>query len=1539
MKLKEKTKKRIRGSITVLMVIIMLPMMTMSAVIVDSSRINMARSMVSSAGDLTMNTALANYDTILKDVYGLFAMSQNMTDDELAASLKEYFSTTLVSYGVTNEAEAGDYVDALIGDFKDIIANSKNGQVSNFLDMNVVDFTATKVDNSSLANSDILRSQIVEYMKYRAPLNFGLSFLDSVKAFKNVQSQTTVVQKQVEAQESSQDVTSACQTAINSIRDYDKLIESIKSGDKAVKGKANKSDNQTVDISEYHTQVDKYRSTWGDNYAHANKLNLVFLLKSPSTSSLYLKGLDIKTSKWFIKTDNSGLLYDGSGISVNPSLESTTDKAKQQVDNQITKLNNANNLEKKTANSYVNKNYLDHALMSGSTFTDETKAINTFIAYENFLTNSGDLKYNDVKTTLESIYTLGKYYDNYYGKISADISTAETAMNTANGKVTTANTNASSYYNAVSTNVGNINTANKNYTTSYEFLEGIKNSDNEDLQTVVASILAQNNVTLPTATVTVGGKSFTKFGNFAKNTYKESTGDSDNKYLKVFKEIINSSLKNEDDYKEVCSAASSYLTDKANGKTNKSFSNYVKSKAGNSALNTDLYKLLSHLYTNSGYVSKIESNITAYNGVKDGYASLVQDAQNKTNDYNTKVQQRNTVQANYRACIGGYNTFVKYYQNDLAYYEQYISTAKAIIGNEVTAINTQFTNIKTNIKSIIDQLGVIETNLTNARTAIVTYNNKVDSWKSANNTYESSNSSDSFSKQNSADIEASKSQYNLDSLDTLKTYVGSIKQEYQDFYNRITDTTHFKYGSKKIDTITTADHMKSAVPASVKDSLPAVVTAEAASGKLGDLYNSEATGSIEMDNWYFLKPVLPIQFLKYLNETFKSSESVTEAQKTQNAAVESDYNTTKESLKNDSGKEVTDDTDTNKYGYSYSGKTASGDLPSKDKETKSSSNSKFDIGEDEDGDVNVSSGFSEQSSALGTILSGIGDIANNTLENTYILSYIFNNFSYNTLIQDMVIDGENVDTKSAGASLVEAKGLMTAETLAKYKGTSTTLSNYKKNSNNNYLYGAEIEYILYGNSNATNNVKYTKASIYAIRFAFNSIYAFTNSEIRNTTMSVGLAVQAATMGIVPYQIVQVVMQLALAAAESAVDLDMMNTGLKVAVVKTSDTWQLSISNAVKTAGALATDMAVKATTATIDKISSGLQSLVDAGADEINGSLKDLSSNLTSATENKVDEIIDSAFSHIQAKIEEKLNELQYIDYEKEKTTVANEVNRVFNELKTSLASELETKFAGNEVAKKVLPYVTSRIEGVLTTVQNKVTTTISNIPSGKTATDVIVSEMTNIKMSLISTITSAINNASNAAAGVVDDITGTISSEINGYISSTAGEISEEAAKTIKEKATTATNDFIDKYLSDGQASDAIGSGVDGVNGKTGSSVASMIRFGYKDYLMLFTFISISVNDDAVLARTADVIQLNIQNAKTANGASYQHKLTGVKDGTPFKMSNAKTYVSINASVKLEMLFMNMDFFTNILTDDDTEVSGQLTPAATIEYNGLYGY
>ncbi len=1545
MKLKEKTKKKIRGSITILLIILMLPSMTLSAIVVDSSRINMARSMVSSSGDLAMNTALANYDTILKDVYGLFAMSQDKTDEQLANELRDYFATTLVSYGVVNEAESGDYVDALIGDFRDIIANSRNGSVSNFLDMNVVDFTATKVDNSSLANANILRSQIVEYMKYRAPLNFGLSFLDSINAFKNVQDQTTVVQSQVAAQESVQDVTDACQKIIASIRDYDKLMESIKTGDKAVKGKANSTDNVTVDIAEYHTQVDKYYSVWGDNYTHANMLNLVFLLKSPSVETLYLKNLDIYNSKWFIKTDNSGLLYDGSGINLSPTLASSTSEAKTQVENQMDKLNNTNNVEKKTATAYEAKDYLSQSYISvgANLFTNETAAINTFIDFEKFLTDDGSLKYSDVKTTLESIYMLGKYYDNYYGKITTDINTAKTAMDNANNAVSTASSNASTYHNRISSNVTSINNANSNYVASYDFLKEILNSDDEDLQVVIANLMAQTTFAMPTSTSYVGNKYFTNFAGYINN-FKENSSDLDNQYLKVFKEIINSTLKSNATYKDICTTSTTYLADKASGKTSKTFEDYVKATLGEESLENNLYVLLNHLYTNSGYVDSIKSNISSYDSVKNGYATLVDDANAKTQDYNNKVAQRNTVEANYKNCLSRYNSFVKAYQNDLVFYGKYISAAKSVIESEVSTINVQFTQIKTNVKALIDQLGVIETNLTNAGSAIKTYNEKLATWQSANNTYESQNGSDSFSKQNAADAQTSLNQYNIDSLNTLKAYVVSIKSELQDFYDRITDSTHFKYGSKKIDTITVADHMKSAVSSSVKDSLPTVVTVEAAHSKLSTLYKNEATGSIEME-WYFLNPMLPIQFLKYLNETYPESAPTTSPTVTvggESMAVgsgkgEFNFETAKNDLKNNSGGTIQDDTNQDTFGYSYQGKSVDKTkVPSGNSGKTGDANTEFNItseAEDAD-DIDVSSGFDAQTSALGSILGGIENIATNALENTYVMSYIFNNFSYNTLIQDTVIEKENdaVDGKTPLNAIVAADGLFVTsnETFNNVKDKTTTLSNYAKNKYHNYFYGAEIEYLLYGNGSAEKNVTYTKASIYAIRFAFNCIYAFTNSEIRNSTMSVGLAVQAATLGIVPYQIVQIVLQLALAAAESAVDLNMMNSGLKVAVVKTNDTWSLSISQAVKSAGQMAGDAAVNVATKAISSVSSGLQGLVDAGADELNGSLTDLSENLTDATEGKLEEIVDGAFNIIQSKIEDKLNELQYETYNNV-SEATNIINDRFNSLETEIVTELNTYFSGNAVADAVLPYITDEISGLISSVKKDILDEI-NVVGNIDVGAIICEKMIDIKIKLVTYSSEAIESVKKNFDSITANITSEISGKLNGYISQTEDELTEEAATKIKEEVTQATNDFINEFLDD-DVTDAIGGGTSGAGS---SSVASMIKFGYKDYLMLFVFISLSVtnDDNPTIARIADMIEVNIQHADTSKGAKYSHK-----KGTAFNIKDAKTYVSIHAETELDMLFMNMDFFTDILLDDDTDVSGQLTPAATIEYNGLFGY
>jgi hypothetical protein len=95
-----------KGSISIFLVIILVPMLTISGIIVDSSRIKLGRGVASSAVDLTLNTALTHYDSVLKEIYGLFAMSQTVED--LDKNLEAYFKKTIMGSNIP-EDEADEY--------------------------------------------------------------------------------------------------------------------------------------------------------------------------------------------------------------------------------------------------------------------------------------------------------------------------------------------------------------------------------------------------------------------------------------------------------------------------------------------------------------------------------------------------------------------------------------------------------------------------------------------------------------------------------------------------------------------------------------------------------------------------------------------------------------------------------------------------------------------------------------------------------------------------------------------------------------------------------------------------------------------------------------------------------------------------------------------------------------------------------------------------------------------------------------------------------------------------------------------------------------------------------------------------------------------------------------------------------------------------------------------------------------------------------------------------------------------------------------
>ena len=102
----------------------------------------------------------------------------------------------------------------------------------------------------------------------------------------------------------------------------------------------------------------------------------------------------------------------------------------------------------------------------------------------------------------------------------------------------------------------------------------------------------------------------------------------------------------------------------------------------------------------------------------------------------------------------------------------------------------------------------------------------------------------------------------------------------------------------------------------------------------------------------------------------------------------------------------------------------------------------------------------------------------------------------------------------------------------------------------------------------------------------------------------------------------------------------------------------------------------------------------------------------------------------------------------------------------------------------------------------------------------------------------------------------------------------------------------------------------------------------------MLFAFLGILTNDDAILTRTADVIQLNVQNADTTNTAQFTHKKGGA-----FKMSEAYTYLSMEAEVDLDYLLMDIGFFNRFLIDESGTLDSSINEGSKIKYKGISGY
>ena len=164
------------GAISVFLTLILIPTLLFAGVVVDGARIYGSKNMISGAGDLAMNGALAGYDGDLNDAYGLIAMSK--TPEELSSNLQDYFEATLSANGLTPR----DFNKALIN-----------------LELLEGSFQASGVEGTQIYQTEVMKQEILEYMKYRAPVTFvNRAILSKLDQFKGIDKEKKAVESQID---------------------------------------------------------------------------------------------------------------------------------------------------------------------------------------------------------------------------------------------------------------------------------------------------------------------------------------------------------------------------------------------------------------------------------------------------------------------------------------------------------------------------------------------------------------------------------------------------------------------------------------------------------------------------------------------------------------------------------------------------------------------------------------------------------------------------------------------------------------------------------------------------------------------------------------------------------------------------------------------------------------------------------------------------------------------------------------------------------------------------------------------------------------------------------------------------------------------------------------------------------------------------------------------------------------------------------------------------------------------------------------------
>ena len=814
------------------------------------------------------------------------------------------------------------------------------------------------------------------------------------------------------------------------------------------------------------------------------------------------------------------------------------------------------------------------------------------------------------------------------------------------------------------------------------------------------------------------------------------------------------------------------------------------------------------------------------------------------------------------------------------------------IGNKTdsSGTNTQIQNIYNEICSYRTTLDNAKTNLTNAKNHLSeVYKMLGDDgeltkakaeWSAAAN--DSSLKNDSMAKQDRAEIKDLGNQFNIDDVEKL---INRCEKIIIGLESQINEIDKYTYAGTKLTEISDYKTLEYIVGKKfTQNALEHITTNETElNKKISQWWNGVYTsGNVDIswttkeDSRVNFRYQPKLKFYTYLFTHFHISvfatdpgsapETVNETAKEKDE-VKNTYESTKSGLSDgassnaDTSATISPSNDITKFDDGYKSK-----LPSKSSEsaTPSSSVQTDNSSATENSSKSLSSMFDQLSEKLLNLGIKLRD-------NLYVSDYIMGMFSYDTFEKEAKYNSLSNSSKSDYISVKSAPMPEDAKL--------TNLRNQPIDSDHNYMYGGEVEYIIYGGNDTTNKLA-AYGSIFAIRLGFNLVYAFTNSEIREGALAIAVPISAATLGIIPAPLIQAAIIIGISIGESAIDLMCLREGMGVPLFKNKNTWNLSFENLVSKLGKAAKDLVVPVANKVIDAGTEYLESWLDKTDEE-----------LKNMTTNELDNLGNSVEASFTSMIE-------------------READIVIQKVTTLVENSIEE---GVTTADEAVKYVSSRLDDWLSKTnedKNSLAYTVKNkaVAALKSTGGNYIKQIFNgIKESSKAASTEAINAFKNVLDGIRKNIRSSVSNAISGTLDKVTNEV-KNAAKKGASKLKDTINSKVDSMF--GSKSDNIENG----------GISSLLTFQYSSYLKLFLLIGLFTNPKGIIKRTADVIQVNMG-----------FKLTDNKD---YRLKESAVYVKVDATIVVKPTLLGLPIFTKVKNNPKDN-----TKWYTVEYSGIKGY